>query len=68
MSACCTAEVPRLQAVGKSVTRILPYVSVFAVDHCGFTVATRSKDAQGDWDPWKLEEKTGATGVQWSKR
>ena len=56
------------QAVGKSVTRILPYVSVFSVDHCGFTVASRSRDAQGDWDPWKLEDKSGSSGVQWSKR
>ena len=58
-----------MQAVGKSVTRLLPYVSVYAVDHCGFTVAHRVKDAQGDWEvSWKLEEKSGATGVQWSKR
>lgn len=56
------------EAVGKSVTRLLPYVSVYSVDHCGYTVAWRPQDAAGEWENWHLEDKGGSTGVHWSKR
>lgn len=57
-----------MQAVGKSVTRLLPYVSVYQVDHCGYTVAWRGRDKDGEWDNWNLEDSGGSTGVHWSKR
>ncbi|KAK9815105.1 hypothetical protein WJX73_007686 [Symbiochloris irregularis] len=62
------AVVTHGEAVGKSVTRLLPYVSVYQVDHCGYTVAQRQQGKEGEWD-WQLQDsKGGTTGVHWSKR
>lgn len=58
---------PILQAVGVSVTRLHPTAVVHSVQHCGFTVAWREMDEDGDWSLWQLEGSNlgNATGVAW---
>ena len=44
------------QAVARAVTRLKPWAMVYDVKHCGFAVAWREKDEDGDWGLWQLEE------------
>ena len=59
-----------MQAVGKSVTRLLPWVNVYGVQHGGFTVAWRELDDDGEWGMWELEaeEEGQLKGVFWHTR
>lgn len=43
----------------------LPWATVYEVQHCGFTVARRERDAEGDWDAWELEDQDCIRGVSW---
>ncbi|KAK9915097.1 hypothetical protein WJX75_004696 [Coccomyxa subellipsoidea] len=53
------------EAVRRSVARLLPWATVYEVQHCGFTVARRERDAEGDWDAWELEDQDCTRGVSW---
>ena len=56
------------QAVGVSVTRLHPTAEVHSVLHCGFTVAWREVDDEGDFSVWQLEGSSqgNAAGVAWT--
>lgn len=53
----------------RSITRIVPWAAVYEVKHCGFTVAWRSRDEDGDWGwEWHLEPAVPAeNGVSWTQ-
>lgn len=67
----------RVQAVGRSVTRLLPWARVFDVEPGGFTVAARARGGSAgsgdgadgvdgdddDWEPWQLQPLDPARGV-----
>lgn len=43
-----------VQAVNRSVTRLMPWATVIDAQHCCYTVAHRKQDDEGDWGPWEL--------------
>ena len=44
----------------------MPWAMVYEVRHCGFTVAWRKRDAEGEWDEWRLEDQQSCRGVAWA--
>ena len=44
-----------MQVVNRSVSRILPWVTVVEAKHCCFTVSFREQDEDGDWGTWQLD-------------
>lgn len=47
---CC-----EMQAINRSIVRLMPWVTVVEAKHCCYSVARRTKDADGDWGPWELD-------------
>lgn len=45
----------------------VPWAMVYEVEHCGFTIALRELDDDGDWDTWELIEQDSpmVEGVFW---
>jgi hypothetical protein len=39
---------------------------VYEVKHCGFSVAWRERDEDGDWDMWNLVDQNACAGVSWA--
>jgi hypothetical protein len=56
-----------LQAVGRAITRIMPHVIVYDVQHCGYAMTWREQEEDGDWGLWQLDE-TACRGVHWTFR
>ena len=44
-----------LQAVNRSIVRLMPWTSVIDAQHCCFSVARREQDGDGDWGQWELD-------------
>ncbi|DBB12889.1 TPA: hypothetical protein ACH3X3_005649 [Trebouxia sp. C0006] len=44
-----------LEAVNRSVVRLMPWTTVIEAQHCCYTVAHRQQDADGDWGQWELD-------------
>ena len=55
------------QAIGRAVSRILPWALVYNVQHCGFATAFRQIEADGCWGMWQLNE-SDCQGVEWTFR
>lgn len=45
----------KMQAIHRSVVRLMPWVTVIEAEHCCYSVARRTQDADGDWGPWELD-------------
>lgn len=46
-----------VQAVNRSVVRLMPWATVIDAQHCCYTVACRKQDEDGDWGQWELTVK-----------
>ena len=46
-----------VQAVNRSVVRLMPWTNVIDAPHCCYTVAHRKQDDDGDWGQWELDVK-----------
>ncbi len=46
-----------VQAVNRSVVRLMPWATVIDAQHCCYTVAHRKQDEDGDWGQWELDVK-----------
>ena len=46
-----------VQAVNRSVVRLMPWTNVIDAQHCCYTVAHRKQDDDGDWGQWELDVK-----------
>jgi hypothetical protein len=46
-----------MQAVNRSVVRLMPWTNVIDAQHCCYTVAHRKQDEDGDWTQWELDVK-----------
>lgn len=55
------------EAVGRAVSRILPHVIVYDVQHCGYAMTWREQEEDGEWGMWQLDE-TASRGVHWTFR
>jgi len=44
-----------VQAVNRSVVRLMPWTTVIDAQHCCYTVAHRKQDEDGDWGQWELD-------------
>ena len=44
-----------LQAVNRSIIRLMPWTTVVEAKHCCYSVATRIQDEDGDWGQWELD-------------
>ena len=53
--------------MGRAITRIMPHVIVYDVQHCGYAMTWREQEEDGDWGLWQLDE-TACRGVHWTFR
>lgn len=44
-----------VQAVNRSIVRLMPWTTVVEAKHCCYSVASRQQDGDGDWGPWELD-------------
>lgn len=44
-----------MQAINRSIVRLMPWVTVIEAQHCCYSVAHRTQDADGEWGPWELD-------------
>ncbi len=44
-----------MQAVNRSIVRLMPWTTVIEAQHCCYTVARRKQEEDGDWGLWELD-------------
>lgn len=44
-----------MQAINRSIVRLMPWVTVIEAKHCCYSVARRTQDADGEWGCWELD-------------
>lgn len=44
-----------MQAINRSIVRLLPWTTVIEAKHCCYSVASRVTDEDGDWGQWELD-------------
>lgn len=44
-----------MQAVNRSIVRLMPWTTVIEAKHCCYSVAHRIQDADGEWGLWELD-------------
>lgn len=44
-----------MQAINRSIVRLMPWLTVIEAKHCCYSVAHRVQDADGEWGPWELD-------------
>ena len=44
-----------MQAINRSVVRLMPWTTVIEAKHCCYSVARRTQDTDKDWGQWELD-------------
>ncbi|KAK9862369.1 hypothetical protein WJX84_005988 [Apatococcus fuscideae] len=54
------------EAIGRSIMWLQPHAIVYQAAHCGFTLASRALDDDGQWGDWSLGDPEDMLGVLWT--